>query len=462
MAYIDVKIRIFERRGEVYPVEVVLDGEQEFRGALAANVLPWTASGDCIRDGQALFSALFADAALRDAWAVARQSRDGCRVRLVLDTPELHTIPWEWLRDGLSEMVSATATMPFSRYLPVAKPWGQPIPARPLRVLAVLANPDDLEDYNLTPLDVSTERAALQEAFSGAGVMDLQLDFLDAPVTLARVEAALQKGYHILHYVGHGTFSARRQQAALYMQDDDGLTYVVREDAWTGMLARQGVQPHLVMLMTCQSATRSTVNAFRGLGPGLVKVGVPAVVAMQDILTLPSARLFSQTFYRHLSQHGEVDVAMNAARSALLTGDRPDAGTPVLFMRLPEGQLWEEADFEALPSTTDSETEVPDLEELRWFLAEVRDDIAGIESEVTQSDALAQLVSLEMAIMDMPPDLDALADAYAWFIEHYESLAGKVLNYVILHPSTQALMDLAGTEIATKHRRRFIEDVVYK
>jgi hypothetical protein len=49
--------------------------------------------------------------------------------------------------------------------------------------------------------------------------------------------------------------------------------------------------------------------------------------------------------YQRLLEHGQVDVAVNEARSALLTAGRPDAAVPVLFMRLKSGQLWsEEAD----------------------------------------------------------------------------------------------------------------------
>ncbi len=455
MAYTDVKIRIFERRGDGYPVEIVLNGEQEFRGALAADILPWVASGDPAQDGCVLFAALFADAALRDAWATAQHPESGRRVRLVIDAPELHVIPWELLRAEGAEMLSAAAATPFSRYLSIAKAWGRPIQARPLRALAVIANPANLEDYNLAPLDAAAERAALEAAFSGL-TADVQLDFLDPPASLARIEAALQTGYHLLHYVGHGVFSARRQQAALYMQDDAGLTALVQADALTGMLARQGVQPHLVTLMACQSATRATTDAFRGLGPGLVQAGVPAVVAMQDTVSLPTARLFSETFYRQLGRHGVVDVAMNAARSALLTGERPDAAVPVLFMRLRAGQLWAETIEEPLPIPA-PEKVCPDLEELRWFFAEVGQYLTRVEPASLQAEALTQLQTLETTIIGESPNLDTMAAVHTWFSGNAPTLAGKVLNYLILHPTTQALMAYAGEEALAEHRRRFVE-----
>jgi hypothetical protein len=106
------------------------------------------------------------------------------------------------------------------------------------------------------------------------------------------------------------------------------------------MLARQSARPQLVTLMACQSATRDTADAFAGLGPKLVAVGVPAVVAMQDFVAIETARTFGSTFYQRLLDHGYVDQAMNEARSTLLTAEHADAAVPVLFMRLKSGQLW--------------------------------------------------------------------------------------------------------------------------
>ena len=107
------------------------------------------------------------------------------------------------------------------------------------------------------------------------------------------------------------------------------------------MLARQRHRPDLIVLAACQSAQRSTVDAFRGLAPQLVRAGVPAVVAMQAAVSIVTAREFSAAFYRRLLTHGLVDLAVNQARSLLLTAQRPDAMMPVLFMRLKDGKLWE-------------------------------------------------------------------------------------------------------------------------
>jgi len=226
------------------------------------------------------------------------------------------------------------ADTPFSRYLPISLPWGESIEARPIRALVAVSNPTDLIKYNLPPADVALERQTLREAFASVAKTDLQVNFLDAPVTLERLETELRRGYHVLHFLGHGAFSVKNQQAALYLQDEDGTARRAPDVELAGMLARQGVRPRLVFLAACQSATRATADAFLGLGPKLVSIGVPAVVAMQDVVTVTTARKFSEVFYRQLLERGQVDLATNEARSTLLTTRRPDAAVPVLFMRL--------------------------------------------------------------------------------------------------------------------------------
>jgi CHAT domain-containing protein len=141
--------------------------------------------------------------------------------------------------------------------------------------------------------------------------------------------------------VGHGKFDPRKQKASLVLQDEAGSVTMVAEDALAGMLERQGTHMRLIVLAACQSAARSTSDVFLGLAPRLVSIGVPAVLAMQDYVSIVSARKFSAAFYERLLEHGQVDLAANQARSRLLTTDRPDAAVPVLFMRLKSGRLWE-------------------------------------------------------------------------------------------------------------------------
>ncbi len=341
--YADLEIRILKPGEEGYPVEITFSRDVHFpRGFLDRDVV---ALGRRRRlDGLVLFHKLFRDDKLRAAWIEARGRSHLRRLRLRIDdVPELHALPWELLCDdhcGESENLAADAETPFSRYLAVKTPPGAAVLERPIRLLAAIANPGDLDDYDLTSLDVEAERQSLEQAVAEIEPGQLQLDVLEPPVTLASLEAALHKGSHILHFVGHGRFN-ESAQSILYLADGENRVAPVTESELAGMLARLGTPPRLVYLSSCQTATRSPADAFRGFAPRLVTAGVPAVLAMQDLVSIATAREFAATFYQRLLTHGLVDLAANEARSRVLSAKLGGAAIPVLYMRLRRGRLFD-------------------------------------------------------------------------------------------------------------------------
>ena len=349
-SYADLEIRILDRQEQGYPVEITLNGEQEYpRGFLAADVLPWVGGASAAEDGRRLFALLTGGSEIKTAWAEARGRCPQRRIRLRIDTtePALHTLPWELLIDDaagdVAQEVAASAATPFSRYLAGRQQPGSPILKRPARILVVIANPQNLAEYDLPSVEVETEWAALQAATHDAQVELVQLP---QPCTLAAIEAELAQGYHALHFVGHGQYSERQATAVLLLADAKNQVQRAAAEEIAAMLARRlsgdalnDDKLRLVFLASCQTATRSPADAFRGVAPRLVQAGVPAVVAMQDLVPVQTARDFAATFYRRLLTHGQVDLACNEARAALLAARLPGAATPVLFMRLPSGQL---------------------------------------------------------------------------------------------------------------------------
>ena len=346
--YADLEIRILERQPAGYPVEITFSGEQEFpRGYLAPNVLPWVSSASPTEDGERLFGLLFADDMLKTTWAQVRGQNHYRRIRLRIDdsAPELHAVPWELLREVgpgfVPQTWAANAATPFSRYL--AGQWrpGRPIQSRPVKLLAAIANPSNLAEYRLPEIKIEDEHVALTAALAGLSEAELELTFVTQPVTLSAIEAALKEGGdHILHIIAHGIYLPKSGQASLFLAGDDGRVARVVENEFAEMLMRQGESLRLIFLASCQTATRSSADAFRGFAPRLVDAGVPAVMAMQDLVPIATARAFAGTFYRQLMRHGLVDVASNEARSALLSAQESGSwAVPVLFSRLPEGMI---------------------------------------------------------------------------------------------------------------------------
>ncbi len=343
--YADLEIRILEPGEEGYPVEITFSRDVQFpRGFLARDVV---AAGRRRRlDGLAFFQQLFRDAELKAAWAEARGLSHLRRLRLRIDdsAPELHALPWELLCDdhsGVREDLAADAETPFSRYLAGKTPPGAAVLERPIRMLVAIADPSDLGDYGLAALDVEAERESLEQAVAELEPGEVELCFLDGPVTLDALEAGLQEGHHVLHFVGHGRFNPPPGESILYLAGGDNRSAPVTESELAQMLARLETPLRLVYLSSCHTASRSPADAFRGFAPRLVAAGVPAVLAMQDLVPIPTAREFAATFYRRLLAHGLVDLAANEARSKVLSARLPGAAVPVLYMRLRGGRLFD-------------------------------------------------------------------------------------------------------------------------
>lgn len=346
--YADLEIRII-RRQESDTVELTLNNEQQFGPfPLDLNAFVFTTNASPAEQGQQLCDWLFSDKQLNIQWSEIRGRYPLRRIRLRIDAdvPELHALPWELLREvreGHPALdLAASSRTPFSRYIAGAWQPGSPVFERPLKVLALIPSPENLAELGLPSFNEAKEWSILQEALSGIAVEVTQLS---APCTLSALQDELRKGYHVLHIVTHGVF--QQDQSVIVMEDAEKQYVLVGENEFSEMLTRiptgdqqsTSGQLRLVYLDSCETAMRDNRDAFRGFAPALVKAGVPAVIAMQELIEVGTAQAFASTFYRQLLIHGQVDLACNEARSALITAHLPGAAIPVLFMRLPDATL---------------------------------------------------------------------------------------------------------------------------
>ncbi len=370
--YTDLEIHIALRDMDagVYAVTAELDGDEKYYGELCmgkAERKQLFTITDLEKYGVALFDALFRDE-IGTAYAVARAKAPEGRLRLRLwidpNAADLHALVWERLHypvEGGAFRVATDSKLPFSRYYGLQRGAATAI-SGPVRMLCVIANPQNLVEEGLTPLDVQTEITNLRVALDGLrqGGMSIALmpgqtglsdnlmqalagagyTLISGPATLDRIFEALAyaPGYHLLHFVGHGTFSQHKEKAALVLEDEEGHVCEVTDNALTGRLNGLEHKPHLIFLAACESASRPADNAnpFVGLAPRLVQIGIPAVIAMQDQMAMGAAQTLTRHFYRFLLQHGVVDKALNQARGFLADGGWD---VPALFMRLKEGRL---------------------------------------------------------------------------------------------------------------------------
>lgn len=226
------------------------------------------------------------------------------------------------------------------------------VEVNPLNILVVISNPPALGQPGntildkLEPIDIEQERAILETALKrlqDAGVAEYTI--LDQNVTPTTIQQAL-KNVHILHIISHGAFlpiEKPREYFLIMDRDNDKHQPFISVNEFQ-IILQAGPRLSLVILSACQSAGKDTVDVLQGLGPLLVGYGIPAVIAMQDKISVEVTQYFTQYFYDNLARSGCVDKAMAATRSALASFCigrwNWEWGWPVLLMSAQNGQIF--------------------------------------------------------------------------------------------------------------------------
>jgi tetratricopeptide (TPR) repeat protein len=294
--------------------------------------------------GSRLFEAVFrGDVRASFVSGQNEAERRGCglRLKLRLDAPELINVPWEYLYDeSLGRFLSLFEETPIVRYMDMR---GSIVPLRvdpPLSVLVMLSRPSDHQT-----LDVEREKENLESALSEliqAGILTVTV--METATLPALADALLRERYHIFHYIGHGGFDERSQDGVLVLEDAWGRGHLASGERMAVLLGNHPTL-RLVLLNACEGARTSRDDPFAGTATTLLRTGgLPAVVAMQFTITDEAAITFARGFYTALSVGRPVDAAVSHARLAIFAGDNDvEWGTPVLYMRAPDGRIFDVA-----------------------------------------------------------------------------------------------------------------------
>ncbi|WP_448618700.1 CHAT domain-containing protein [Geodermatophilus sp. URMC 65] len=298
-----------------------------------------------VRDfGARLFDAVFHDqvhSALAASLDHAEGRDAGLRVRLRLtDSPQLADLPWEYLYDtDARRFLALSEWTPLVRYLDLP---GRIRPLSvhpPLRILVVVASPTDLP-----PLDVDAEWTRLQEA-----LRDLQHDgrvrLERSPNgTMTELQRQLRRGeHHVFHYIGHGRYSSEFGDGQLAMEGRTGRAQPI-SGSDLGALLHDHRTLRLALLNSCEGARGGRTDPYSGTAQSLIYQGIPAVVAMQFEITDRAAIVFTRGFYEAVADGYPLDAAMAEARKAIrLQPNQVEWGTPVLYLRAPDGRIFDVA-----------------------------------------------------------------------------------------------------------------------
>lgn len=281
-----------------------------------------------------------------------RRQKKGLRIRVRVDAPELSKLPWEYCYDEDFGFFALRHETPMVRYVP--RPFeSTPIKApRPLKVLVAISAPSDYK-----PLKIDQEEQRIRD------IVELVGDWVQLTVirnaTEDRIRGALSIRPHIFHFIGHGT--VKDEQGVLVLEDKFGQADTRDAEQMMYMLAGKGVL--IAVLNACKSAAGNAHDAFSRVAHALVKAEIPAVIAMQFSVPDKVALGFTRDLYRTLMSGYPLDTAVTEMRVGAFNADKYFWGIPSLFMRPPDGVLWE-----------------PDLE-MRAVLERIRATAVDVGSE---------------------------------------------------------------------------------
>ena len=336
--------------------------------------------------GSRLFDAVFAGdvrACLRSSLEKAEsQPGTGLRLKLRLQSVgELADLPWEFLYDpSLGRFLAQSTFTPLVRYIEMPQRIRPLALDLPLHVLVMISSPDDPE---YEKLDVEHEKARVRDALEplqSAG--KLHIDWLET-ATLAELRNALRTNvYHAFHFIGHGGFDPAAQEGVLILEDEQrrGLRAGAHR---IGPLLHDHRSLRMAVFNACEGARNSREDVFSGIATGLIRHGVPAVVAMQFEITDRAAITFAHGFYSAIASGYPVDMAVAEARTAILVQPNDiEWATPVLYMRSADGNLF---DVKTVDRVSDG-------------AAEARGEAAAVAEGVTVADeALIAPITLSLS-----------------------------------------------------------------
>lgn len=266
----------------------------------------------------------------------------GLRVKLKLQSSDpriapLTALPWELLhRRDTGDFLSLSRLTPVTRYLDVPRPISPARLPEVLRVVVALASPQDHASLNL-----AHELKLIEEVSKARGKGRIQLVTLKNATLGGLREILSDEPSHVVHFMGHGSLD-ERDGGMLFFEKPDGTSEAVSaRDLATKLKDFRSLR--LVFLNACNTAQTTDDSPFASVASALVQGGIPAVVAMQRPISDAAAIAFSQAFYRSLAAGEPVDTSTTEGRQAIHAADMRSVewATPVLFMRVPDGRLFE-------------------------------------------------------------------------------------------------------------------------
>jgi len=281
--------------------------------------------------GKKLYSIIFLPRIERSLGILEQKSKrnHGVRIQLLIEPPELRTLPWEIMHDG-QDFIALRSDFPLVRWVKGRKKAKRTTVRGALKILYVWASPKDLPFLSL-------EKNALTVKKLLASNKKMRVDILPN-ATLQTLQSALLKNYHILCFAGHG------DKDTIYLESQDTDTHHKVSAKLLGRMLEGKNSTRLLYLAACKTAdtSQASTNLTHQI---LQETEIPAVVAMQYDVFDEEANILSARFFESLSALHPIDSALAEARKSIADDQRPlrDIFAPVLFLKGKTSNLFQRA-----------------------------------------------------------------------------------------------------------------------
>ncbi|NTW01742.1 MAG: tetratricopeptide repeat protein [Oscillochloris sp.] len=342
--------------------------------------------------GITLSAQLFANQQLREAWIKARthlaSNSFQLRLHLAPTAAELHVLRWETLHDPEDKQPLALYEhIRLVRTLDNADITTTTLPPRPdLQALVVVANPTNLAHFQLAEIDVASEIDRARAALADIPTTILG-NHRDAVGRATRANLAAQLRTpphpHLVILIAHGT-QPTPQHRLLLEHEDGGADPIPNEEFITNIKRLNVPRPLLFVLASCHSASAGDHATLSALGPGLARIGIPAVLGFHGTVAIATVSLFLPRLIHELRHDGHIDRALAVARTAL-SQTTTSWWQAVLWLHT-DGRLWREQPADPDPPTHGS------LHQLRNPVADFVGRAANVDQllyTLTHSQAVA-------------------------------------------------------------------------
>ena len=315
--------------------------------------------------GKSLFNAVMAGnigTLYNSSQAKAAAMQKGLRLKLRVKPVELSAVPWEFMYDPRQdEFICLSSNTPLVRYVDVPRAVPPVSVVRPLKILGMLVSPGDQPSLNIAREKLRLEKALDKLQETGL----VELTWVEGKTWRELQRAMRQDNWHIFHFVGHGAYDKNTDEGLICLEDDQGNTYRMGATQLSRALA-DATSLRLVVLNACEGASGGQDDLLSSTASILVRKGIPAVLAMQYEISDKAAIEFSCNFYEALADGMPVDAATSEARKAISFAMRRSLewATPVLFMRLQDGKLFDIDDAITMPMDVRKQREAQERDQI--------------------------------------------------------------------------------------------------